>query len=165
LISKLAASDFAEVLSVVNDAAEAYRGVIPLDCWHEPYMTAQELQEEVASGVQFYGYKENGALVGIMGIQRVKDVTLIRHAYVRTTQQRNGVGQKLLTHLTTLANTPQILVGTWTTAWWAVRFYKKNGFEIIPKESRAKLRQYWNIPDRQAENSVVLKIEKASGTF
>jgi N-acetylglutamate synthase-like GNAT family acetyltransferase len=100
-----------------------------------------------------------------MGIQRVKDVTLIRHAYVRTNQQRSGVGQKLLTYLIALADTPQILVGTWAAAWWAIRFYEKNGFEIISKESRPKLRQYWNIPDRQAETSVVLKMENASGTF
>ncbi len=155
----------ADILAVINDAAQAYKGVIPPDCYHEPYMSPQELSEELARGVEFYGYKQDGNLLAVMGIQRVKDVTLIRHAYVLTSQQRGGIGKKLLCHLLALAGTSQVLVGTWTAAWWAVQFYEKNGFQAIPKESRTHLRQYWTISDRQAETSIVLKLHHASVTL
>jgi GNAT superfamily N-acetyltransferase len=151
-------SEFDAVLGVINDAAQAYKGVIPQDMWREPYMTSAELAEEVERGVEFYGCYENGALLAVMGIQPVKDVTLIRHAYVLTSHQRKGLGAELLRYLLSLAKTRQILVGTWAAAWWAVRFYEKNGFRLIPKESH--LRQYWTIPDRQAETSVVLRLER-----
>jgi GNAT superfamily N-acetyltransferase len=134
--------------------------VIPTEVWKEPYMTVGELKEELERGVEFYGWFENGVLVGVMGIQPVKDVTLIRHAYVLTSNQRKGIGEKLLKHLLGLAQTKDVLVGTWAAAWWAVQFYQKNGFRLVPLESRNKLRQHWSIPDRQAETSVVLKLEK-----
>jgi GNAT superfamily N-acetyltransferase len=160
VIRKIPPSESAAILNVVNDAAKAYKGAIPVDCWKEPYLTTEELGEEFGRGVEFYGWFEGGVLAGVMGIQPVKDVTLIRHAYVLTSHQRRGIGEKLLCHLIELALTRQILVGTWMAAWWAVRFYEKNGFRVVPKESRSKLRQYWTIPDRQAETSVVLRLDK-----
>jgi len=160
VIRKIPPSDSASVLNVVNEASQAYKGVIPADCWKEPYMTAEELEEELGHDVDFYGWFDRGVLVGVRGIQPVKDVTLVRHAYVLTSHQRSGIGEKLLRRLVALAPTKQILVGTWTAAWWAVRFYEKNGFQEIPRESRGKLRQYWSVSDRQAETSVVLKLEK-----
>ncbi len=164
-IIKLSSFKQADILTVINDAAQAYKGVIPPDCYHEPYMSPQELSEELVRGVKFYGYKQDGNLLAVMGIQRVKDVTLIRHAYVLTSQQRGGIGKKLLCHLLALADTSQVLVGTWTAAWWAVQFYEKNGFQAIPKESRTHLRQYWTISNRQAETSIVLKLRRDSVTL
>lgn len=158
MIGRVSPSEFGAVLDVINDAAQAYKGVIPQDMWKEPYMTADELTEEVERGVEFYGWYENSVLLAVMGIQPVKDVTLIRHAYVLTSHQRRGLGAELLGYLLGLAKTRQILVGTWEAAWWAVRFYEKNGFRLIPKESH--LRQYWTIPDRQAETSVILRLER-----
>ena len=160
MISKLDLPDFSLVLEIINDAAQAYKGVIPSDCWKEPYFSADELIEEVDRGVEFYGWTENNVLVGVMGIQQVKDTTLIRHAYVLTSHQLKGIGEKLLAYLVNLATTPEVLVGTWTAAWWAIRFYEKHDFKIVPKESRSKLREYWTIPDRQAETSVVLKLKR-----
>ncbi len=160
MIDKVSPQDFASILTVVNDAAQAYKGAIPADCWKEPYLTADELTEEVERGVEFYGYFEDGPLLGVMGIQPVKDVTLIRYAYVLTSKQRKGIGEKLLKHLVGLAETREIFVGTWAAAWWAVQFYEKNGFVLVPRESRSRLRQYWTIPDRQAETSMVLKRER-----
>ncbi len=161
MIRKIVPSDStAAILNVVNDAAQAYKGVIPSDCWKEPYMTAEELVEELGRHVEFYGGFEGSALVAVMGIQPMEKVTLIRHAYVLTSHQRKGLGEKLLRHLILIAQTREILVGTWAAAWWAVRFYEKNGFQRVPHESRSKLRQYWIIPDRQAETSIVLKLEK-----
>jgi GNAT superfamily N-acetyltransferase len=159
MIRKLQNSDFDSVLKIVNEAAVAYRGIIPVDRWKEPYMPASELREEIASGVEFYGWIENDALIGVMGIQKVKDVTLIRHAYVLTNRQRSGVGIKLLQHLLALAETPVILVGTWEAAWWAIRFYEKHGFQLTCREETNKLlMKYWHIPERQVETSVVLKL-------
>jgi GNAT superfamily N-acetyltransferase len=158
MIRRVFPSEFNAVLDVINDAAQAYKGVIPQDMWHEPYITAQELSEEAERGVEFFGWYENGALLAVMGIQPVKDVTLIRHAYVLTSHQRRGLGAKLLSYLLRLAKTRQVLVGTWEAAWWAVRFYEKNGFRLIPKEGH--LRQYWTIPDRQAETSVILRLDR-----
>jgi GNAT superfamily N-acetyltransferase len=146
----------AEIVAIVNAAAEAYRDVIPADRWHEPYMPREELDREIASGVEFWGYELDGELVGIMGIQSVGDVELIRHAYVAPGSQRHGIGSALLEQLTS-SLTPPILVGTWAAAAWAISFYRRHGFELVPPERTAELlRAYWTIPDRQIETSVVL---------
>jgi len=146
----------AAILAIVNDAAEAYRGVIPADRWHEPYMPADELDHEIAAGVAFWGYEADGAVVGIMGIQAVSDVDLIRHAYVSPASQRQGVGGALLEHLAGSA-TRRMLVGTWAAAEWAIAFYRRHGFELVSPELKdTLLRRYWAIPDRQVETSVVL---------
>lgn len=161
MICKLTNSDFQTILDVVNDAAVAYRGKIPSDCWKEPYMSNQELRDEIESGVQFYGYVENEVLVAVMGFQRIKDVTLIRHAYTQTSYQRQGIGDKLLNYLLGLTQTNCILVGTWETASWAIRFYQKNGFKLLSREETDKLlKKYWNIPKRQIETSIVLEQER-----
>jgi GNAT superfamily N-acetyltransferase len=144
------------ILAIVNAAAEAYRGVIPPDRWHDPYMPAAELDGEIAAGVAFWGLEEDGALVGVMGIQPVRDVTLIRHAYVDPGRQRGGIGGALLEHLLGLSETP-MLVGTWADAEWAIRFYERHGFELVsPQRKRELLQTYWTIPDRQIDTSVVL---------
>jgi GNAT superfamily N-acetyltransferase len=144
------------MLAIVNAAAEAYRGVIPADCWHEPYMPAAQLAGEIAAGVVFWGYEADGALIGIMGIQRVRDVDLIRHAYVLPGRQGRGVGGQLLEHLRRSAGRP-ILVGTWADADWAIRFYERHGFERVPAPRQdALLQEYWTITPRQVETSVVL---------
>lgn len=161
MIRKLQTTDFTSILRVVNDAAEAYKGVIPEDRWKEPYVSTEELKEEIVSGVKFYGWIENDVLVAVMGIQPVNDVTLIRHAYVLTGHQRRGIGEKLLGHLLNTARTSEVLVGTWEAAYWAIRFYKKHGFKLVTtKEKNQLLKKYWNIPERQIETSVVLKLEK-----
>ena len=149
-------SERAEIATIVNAAAEAYRGVIPADRWHEPYMPPDELEAEIEAGVAFWGYEDGGALVGIMGIQPVRDVDLIRHAYVAPGRQRHGVGSALLDHLAGSTNRP-ILVGTWAAADWAINFYRRHGFELVPPGRTAELlRTYWSIPERQIETSVVL---------
>jgi GNAT superfamily N-acetyltransferase len=161
MICKLANNDFQAILKVVNDAAVAYRGKIPADRWKEPYMSTQELKKEIESGIQFYGYTENNSLIAVMGIQLVNDVTLIRHAYTLTSHQRKGVGEKLLNHLLNLAPTERILVGTWETAPWAIKFYQKHGFELLSRqETNMLLKKYWNIPERQVETSVVLEYKR-----
>jgi GNAT superfamily N-acetyltransferase len=142
----------AAILEIVNSAAEAYRGVIPADRWHDPYMPAEELDAEIAAGVVFWGYEADGELVGVMGIQPVRDVDLIRHAYVLPDQQGRGVGGALLEHLLRSA-TRTMLVGTWAAAEWAIRFYRRHGFEPAPQNL---LRTYWSIPERQVATSVVL---------
>ena len=145
-----------EILAIVNAAAEAYRGVIPADRWHEPYMPSEELDGEIAAGVEFWGYEDDRALLGIMGIQPVRDVNLIRHAYVVPESQGRGIGGALLEHLLELATRP-MLVGTWAAATWAIRFYERYGFEYVGAERTAELlREYWDIPERQIETSVVL---------
>ncbi len=144
------------VLAIVNAGAEAYRGVIPADRWHEPYMSAAELGREIAAGVAFWGCELEGALVGVMGIQPVRDVDLIRHAYVLPARQRQGVGSALIEHLRTRSERP-LLVGTWAAATWAIAFYQRHGFALVPPErTAALLRTYWSIPERQIETSVVL---------
>jgi GNAT superfamily N-acetyltransferase len=159
MVCKLSPSDFDAILNVVNDAAKAYKGVIPRDRWKEPYMSLEELSREIEDGVEFYGLKENGVLSGVMGIQKVRDITLIRHAYVLTSRQRRGIGEKLLSHLLRLARTCTVLVGTWEDADWAVRFYEKHGFKLVSKTEKNKLlREYWNIPERQIDTSVVLQL-------
>jgi len=148
--------DFELIWSIINDGAQAYKGIIPADRWTEPYMSTQKLRHEIEDGVVFSGYEENGALIGVMGIQPVQDVTLIRHAYVRTGNQKKGIGAKLLSHLQEMASGP-VLIGTWADAVWAIRFYEKNGFAMVGAEAKDKLlRKYWSIPERQIETSVVL---------
>lgn len=146
----------AEILAIVNAAAEAYRDVIPPDRWREPYMSAEDLDGELAAGVRFWGVDADDRLAGVMGIQAVRDVSLIRHAYVRPGSQRRGIGAALLGHLQAVTDRP-MLVGTWAAAQWAVDFYRRNGFELVsPQEKDRLLREYWSIPERQVETSVVL---------
>jgi GNAT superfamily N-acetyltransferase len=144
------------IVAIINAAAEAYRGVIPADRWHEPYMSQNEFDDEVAGGVVFWGYEKDGVLIGVMGIQPVRDVDLIRHAYVLPACQSLGVGSALLTHLRRLSQR-RILVGTWAANSRAIRFYERHGFELVPPErTAALLRTYWTIPERQIETSVAL---------
>jgi GNAT superfamily N-acetyltransferase len=144
------------MLAIVNAAAEAYRGVIPADRWHEPYMPREELDAEIAAGVEFWGYADGDGLVGLMGIQPVRDVDLIRHAYVAPGSQRGGIGGALLEHLMR-DRTRRVLVGTWAAATWAIAFYERHGFEYVGRERTAALLQdYWTIPERQIDTSVVL---------
>lgn len=153
-------SDFETICSIINDAAKAYRGVIPKDRWKEPYMPRKELQHEIDSGVVFWGYEEDGQLIGVAGIQDVQAVTLIRHAYVRTDRQSQGIGGQLLVELAKKTTRP-ILIGTWADAHWAIRFYEKRGFRLVPaKEKDRLLKKYWSVPDRQVETSVVLADRK-----
>lgn len=156
MISVCEEKDFKEIYEIINDAALAYRGIIPADRWHEPYMTEEELKRQIDEGVQFWSYSDDGEIIGVMGIQFKKDVTLIRHAYVRTIKRKTGIGSKLLNHLCTISSTP-ILIGTWADAKWAIEFYEKHGFRLLPKEEKNNLlRKYWTIPERQIETSVVL---------
>lgn len=143
-------------LSIINQAAQAYKGVIPADCWQEPYMPEEELRAEIAAGVDFSGYAGETGLLGVMGRQDLGEVTLIRHAYVDPGAQRQGLGSRLLTHL--MDNIPgPVLVGTWAAAWWAIRFYEQHGFKLVTPETKDRLlRTYWTISDRQVETSVVL---------
>ena len=148
--------DFELIWTIINDGAEAYRGTIPADRWTEPYMSREKLQCEIDEGVVFWGYEEAGVLVGVMGLQQVQDVTLIRHAYVRTSSQKRGIGGHLLSHLRDLASRP-ILIGTWAAAEWAIRFYERHGFQMVsPQEKGRLLKRYWTIPERQIDTSVVL---------
>jgi GNAT superfamily N-acetyltransferase len=144
------------ILAIINAAAEAYRGVIPADRWHKPYMPAAELDHEISAGMAFWVYELDGAMAGVMGIQPVRDVDLIRHAYVLPGNQRRGIGGAMLEHLQRLS-TRRMLIGTWAAADWAIRFYERHGFELVPRErTPALLKTYWTIPDRQIETSVVL---------
>lgn len=157
MIRACTGADFDEILGIVNDGAQAYRGVIPDDCWHEPYMSRNQLRREIESGVVFSGVEQGGRLAGVMGIQDVLDVMLIRHAYVRTALRGGGIGSRLLTHLRGLASRP-ILIGTWADAGWAIAFYRKHGFELAGDDEKDRLlAKYWNIPARQAQVSVVLR--------
>jgi GNAT superfamily N-acetyltransferase len=145
-----------EILAIVNAAAAAYRGLIPADRWREPYMPVHELDSELGAGVAFWGYEADGALVGVIGIQRVGDVDLIRHAYVSPGSQRHGIGGALLEHLAR-STSRRMLVGTWAAADWAIRFYRRHGFELVsPERKAALLKTHWTVPDRQIETSVVL---------
>lgn len=156
MIRRCTDRDLDEIEAIVNAAAQAYRGVIPADRWHEPYMTRAELDSEIARGVEFWGLEREGALAGVMGVQQVKDATLIRHAYVRPAMQRGGTGSALLRALVPLAKGP-LLVGTWAAAHWAIAFYERNGFRrVMPGEKDRLLETYWTIPPRQREVSVVL---------
>ncbi len=149
-------ADLAEIFAVVNEAAQAYRGVVPIDRWHEPYMTMSELEREIAQGIIFWVAEEEGHLLGVMGIQDKGAVALVRHAYVRPTTQRKGVGTNLLRHVESLACKP-VLIGTWADASWAIEFYRRNGYTVVSDSDRERLlRTYWSIPERQIETSVVL---------
>ena len=144
------------MLAIINDAAEAYRGAIPSDRWQEPYMPLDDLDRELAAGVAFWGYETDGALVGVMGIQQVGDVDLIRHAYVSPGSQGRGVGGELLQNLVGVS-TRRTLVGTWAAAEWAIAFYRRHGFELVSRERKSELlKTYWTVPNRQIETSVVL---------
>ncbi len=156
IIRTCSATDFDTILEIINDAAWAYEGVIPADQWREPYMPAAELRDEISAGVRFWGYEQAGQLIGVMGLQDIDDVTLIRHAYVRTEHRNHGIGDQLLSHLHTSAERP-MLIGTWTAATWAVRFYEHRGFQVVSEDERDRLlHQYWTVPAGQIAASVVL---------
>ena len=156
--------DFETIWLIINEAAQVYKGVIPADRWREPYMSRSELEHEIRDGVSFWGYEVEGNLVGVMGMQDLEDVSLIRHAYVRTTNQKQGIGSKLLSHLYSQTSKP-VLVGTWAAATWAIRFYEGHGFVIVTRETKDRLlRRYWSIPERQVETSVVLADHKWNET-
>jgi GNAT superfamily N-acetyltransferase len=156
MIRRCSEADTPAVHEIINDAAQAYKGVIPPDRWHEPYMPLEELAREIADGVEFWGEEADGELLGVMGIQHRGEVDLIRHAYVRTRVRGRGVGTRLLAHLMAMTRKP-LLIGTWADARWAVCFYEKNGFRLLSREETGRvLRRFWNIPERQVETSVVL---------
>jgi N-acetylglutamate synthase-like GNAT family acetyltransferase len=157
MIRKCQANDTWSIYSIINEAAKAYDGTIETDCYHQPYMPEEELEREMKR-VTFYGYEASGELVGIMGIEPVKDVTLIRHAYVLPQWQKQGIGNKLLNHLKSLTTTRSLLVGTWAAAHWAIAFYQKHGFKLLPDKDKL-LETYWDIPPRQIETSVVMGLE------
>ncbi len=159
-IAPCGSADLPTVFEIINESALAYKGLIPVDRWHEPYMPMAELQSEISHGVRFYGYRAEGRLLGVMGIQDVKDVTLIRHAYVRTESRGRGIGRELLDYLRQLTNRP-VLIGTWKAATWAIRFYERHGFVLVSDEEKNRLLKiYWTVPDRQIEESVVLVNER-----
>jgi GNAT superfamily N-acetyltransferase len=156
MIRKCLPPDIEEMFAVINSAAQAYKGIIPSDRWHEPYIPMEELKDEIQDGVEFWCLVDEGRLLGVMGVQDRGQVTLIRHAYVQTLHQREGIGTRLLQHLEALTSGP-ILIGTWQAAKWATRFYERNGYCAVSRqETEQLLRQYWNIPERQVETSVVL---------
>jgi len=159
MIKELSVQDSDIIYGIINQAADAYRGAIPDDCFHEPYMPLEELLHEMGN-MTFFGWEENGRLVGVMGFQPVKDVTLIRHAYVLPDYQRKGIGENLVNYLKRITNTKKLLVGTWEDATWAIGFYQKQGFELLPNSSEL-LMKYWVISQRQIETSVVLGIDMA----
>ncbi len=160
MIRQCGNSDFEMIYSIINDAAQAYKGVIPGDCWKEPYMSKDELRHEMNEGIVFWGYEEDGELTGVMGIQHIQDVTLIRHSYVRTSKRKQSIGGKLLSFLRE-QTTRAVLVGTWVDAVWAVHFYEKYGFQLVSSEEKDRLlRRYWSISERQIETSIVLADQK-----
>jgi GNAT superfamily N-acetyltransferase len=156
--------DFELIWTIINDGARAYKGIIPTDRWTEPYMSRMELQREIDEGVVFWGYEETGTLAGVMGLQQVQGVTLIRHAYVLTSWQKRGIGAHLLSHLRELAK-GAVLIGTWADAVWAIRFYERYGFQLVDSEEKDRLlKKYWVVPERQREASVVLADPKWRGS-
>lgn len=158
-------SDFEIIYEIINDSAQAYKGVIPTDLWEEPYMSKDELRHEIGEGVLFWGYEESGKLVGVMGIQHVQDVALIRHSYIRTMNRNKGIGSKLVSYLSKQTARP-ILIGTWADAVWAIRFYEKHGFRLATQEEKNRLlKKYWSISQRQIEASVVLADQKWLDTY
>lgn len=157
MIRKCNQEDEAEIFKIINESAKAYKDVIPEDCYHEPYMPLKELRREM-SEMTFFGYEEQGKLLGVVGHQPVKDVTLVRHIYVLPEHQRRGIGSRLLRHVMSMATSRRILVGTWKAASWAIRFYEKHGFKLLPNKNEL-LRKYWRIPERQIELSVVLGLK------
>jgi GNAT superfamily N-acetyltransferase len=163
-ISLCGPEDLPAIFEIINESALAYKGVIPADRWHEPYMPMTELTAEIGRGIRFYGYRAGGCLLGVMGIQDVRDVTLIRHAYVRTACRGQGIGGKLLAWLNQLTTRP-VLIGTWKAATWAIRFYEQNGFVLLGDDEKTRLLKiYWTVPDRQVEESVVLADRRWLGT-
>jgi GNAT superfamily N-acetyltransferase len=156
MIRQCLPEDFNRIYLIINEAARAYEGAIPADCYPRPYMPREELEQEMGQ-MTFFGWEEDGELVGVMGFQPIKDVTLIRHAYVLPRWQKKGIGGKLLDHLKGMVNTPRLLVGTWADAGWAVDFYRKHGFNLRPNKDEL-LETYWDIPERQIETSVVLEM-------
>ncbi len=157
MIRKCRAGDTNKIYRIINEAVKAYEDVIPADCYHQPYMPMEELAQEMKR-VTFFGWEVNGVLVGVMGFEPIKDVTLIRHAYVLPQWQKQGVGSKLINHLKGLVTTSRLLVGTWADAHWAIDLYQKHGFKLLPNKDEL-LKTYWDIPQRQIETSVVLGIE------
>ena len=158
MINEYTKNDTSTILHIINDASLRYKGIIPDDCWHEPYMSEQELVDEFKDGVRMYGYHLNNKLIGVIGIQEVKDVILIRHAYTLTSQQGKGTGSALLEYLLKKNQNSHLLVGTWKKAVWAIRFYEKFGFFLhAKKQSTLLLKKYWKIPLKQIKNSVVLE--------
>ena len=158
MITECTKKNISNILYVINDASLKYKGIIPNDCWHEPYMTKQKLINEFANGVRMFGYNKDNNLVGVMGIQELKDVTLIRHAYILTRYQGIGIGKSLLQNLFKINKNSCLLVGTWQNATWAIQFYEKFGFLLHTKKQTAQLlKKYWNLPSKQIENSVVLE--------
>jgi N-acetylglutamate synthase-like GNAT family acetyltransferase len=156
IIRQSVAADFEVILAIINGAAQAYRGVIPPDRWHEPYMPAEELANEIVAGIAFWVAERDGRVAGVMGMQDKGDVVLVRHAYVDTSAQKTGVGTSLLRHVESLVDKP-ILIGTWSAASWAIDFYRRNGYtQVLSADKERLLRQYWSIPVRQIETSVVL---------
>ena len=158
MISEYTKNDTSKILHVINDASLRYKGIIPNDCWHEPYMLEQELITEFSDGVRMFGYHQDNKLIGVIGIQEVKDAILIRHAYTLTSYQSKGTGSMLLKYLLKKNKNSRLLVGTWRNATWAIRFYEKFGFILHTKEqSTLLLKKYWKIPSKQIKNSVVLE--------
>lgn len=158
MIAEYTKKDLFNILKVINDAALKYKGIIPSDCWHDPYMSNQELMKEFDAGVRMFGYKENSVLVGVMGIQELDEVTLIRHAYILSTHQGMGIGTSLLQYFFEINENPRLLVGTWQNAIWAIKFYLKHGFVLHTREKTDQLlKQYWQVPLQQMESSVVLE--------
>jgi N-acetylglutamate synthase-like GNAT family acetyltransferase len=156
MIRRCKEPDFNTIFEIINDAAQAYKGIIPEDRWSEPYMPFEELIGEIGDGVVFWGLEHDGQLLGVMGIQNKDDVTLIRHAYVRMGAQKMGIGTKLLQHLESMTEKP-VLIGTWAASSWAISFYEKNGYTLVSEEEKNRLLiNYWSIPERQVETSVVL---------
>jgi N-acetylglutamate synthase-like GNAT family acetyltransferase len=163
MIRRCEKGDSERIWEIINDGAQAYRGVIPEDQWAEPYMSREEMEREIEDGVEFWGFEDSGELVGVMGIQTVQDVTLIRHAYIRSASQKSGIGARLLAHLRGLTADP-ILIGTWADAVWAIRFYEKHGFRMVGLAEKDRLlKRYWKISERQRETSVVLADSKWRG--
>ena len=156
MLRKCQLGDIDRIYLIINEAAKAYEGAIPADCYHQPYMPIDELEREWKQ-ITFFGWEINGELVGVMGFQPIKDVTLIRHAYVLPRWQKQGIGSKLLNHLKGLATSPRLLVGTWADAHWAITFYQKHGFSLLPNKDEL-LKTYWDIPRRQIETSIVMSI-------
>ena len=158
MIRKYSKIDSSKIIHIINDAAKKYKGIIPDDCWHEPYMSEQELIDEFNDEVRMYGYHDNNKLIGVIGIQEVQDIILIRHAYTLTSYQNKGTGSAMLEYLLKKNQNSRLLVGTWKNATWAIRFYEKFGFVVHSKEqSTLLLKKYWKIPSKQIKNSVVLE--------
>jgi len=157
MIRECQPDDIDRIYFIINKSAKAYKGVIPADCYHQPYMPMEELEQEMKR-MTFFGWEVNGELVGVMGFEPIKDVILIRHAYILPQWQKQGIGSKLLSHLRGLVATSRLLVGTWADAHWAIDFYKKRGFKLQPNKDEL-LQTYWDIPQRQIETSVVLGME------